>query len=155
MKQYLIDFFKYNDWANKQMIESIGKLPDKEEAINLFSHVIISLNRWIERATKGSDNKGSNWFDQTFPYDQLEKNWTEILNKWVQYIESVDDAKIESKIVFQRPADGKRYRLKLQDIALQINYHSIHHRAQIYRIIRQQGIAPPATDYIYTVFEEV
>ncbi|HEY5534408.1 MAG TPA: hypothetical protein VIL99_05685 [Ignavibacteria bacterium] len=43
MKQYLIDFFKYNNWANRKLLDSMMQMPDKEEAVKLFSHFIYSL----------------------------------------------------------------------------------------------------------------
>ena len=44
---------------------------------------------------------------------------------------------------------------RTQDIALQLNYHSIHHRAQIQSIIRKQGIEPDFVDYIGTVYRKL
>ncbi|MGZ3921946.1 MAG: DinB family protein [Bacteroidia bacterium] len=35
-----------------------------------------------------------------------------------------------------------------------MNYHSIHHRAQVNTLMSKQGIKPPATDYIFTVLQE-
>ncbi len=43
----------------------------------------------------------------------------------------------------------------LMDLALQLNYHNIHHRAQINTLISKQGIKPPATDYIFTKLQEL
>jgi uncharacterized damage-inducible protein DinB len=45
--------------------------------------------------------------------------------------------------------------IKLVDLVLQLNYHSIHHRAQINKLMSQQWIIPPATDYIYTKLIEL
>jgi uncharacterized damage-inducible protein DinB len=44
--------------------------------------------------------------------------------------------------------------LKIKDLMLQLNYHCIHHRAQVNTLISKQGIKPPATDYIFTVLQE-
>ena len=44
---------------------------------------------------------------------------------------------------------------RLIDIALQLNYHSIHHRAQMQMLIRQQGIEPDFIDYIGTKYKKV
>jgi len=35
--------------------------------------------------------------------------------------------------------DGAKWKAELVDIALQLIYHSIHHRAQMQMLIRQQG----------------
>jgi len=43
----------------------------------------------------------------------------------------------------------------LIDVVLQLNYHSIHHRAQIQAMIRQQGIEPDFLDYIGTKVRKI
>jgi hypothetical protein len=47
MKQYLIDTFKFNDTANRKVLEKIKLLPEKTEAIKLFSHLITCQLRWM------------------------------------------------------------------------------------------------------------
>jgi uncharacterized damage-inducible protein DinB len=51
--------------------------------------------------------------------------------------------------------DGAVYTGALKDIALQLNYHSIHHRAQIQAMIRKQGFEPEFVDYIGTVYRKI
>ncbi|MCV4691075.1 hypothetical protein OFC38_33525, partial [Escherichia coli] len=51
--------------------------------------------------------------------------------------------------------DGGRWAAKPLDIALQLNYHSIHHRAQIQTIIRAQGLTPDFVDYIGTKYRKL
>ena len=51
--------------------------------------------------------------------------------------------------------DGGVYAATPKDIALQLNYHSIHHRAQIQTIIRHQGIEPDFIDYIGTKYRKL
>ena len=51
--------------------------------------------------------------------------------------------------------DGGVYTGALKDIALQLNYHSIHHRAQIQAIIRKHGVEPDFVDYIGTVYRKI
>ena len=43
----------------------------------------------------------------------------------------------------------------LCDITLQLNYHSIHHRAKMQMLIRQQGIEPDFIDYIRTKYQKI
>jgi uncharacterized damage-inducible protein DinB len=51
--------------------------------------------------------------------------------------------------------DGALWAAAPQDIALQLNYHSIHHRAQIQTILRREGIAPDFVDYIRTKYRRI
>lgn len=154
MKQYLIDFFKYNDWANRQLIEAVKKLPEPAESVILISHLITSQNKWLNRITKEMDDKTLAWYDTIYPLDQLTDQWLEDVAKWIQFVEDLSEKELAGDFVFERPSDGKKLSVKISDIALQLNYHSIHHRAQICRIIRQQGQTPPTTDYIITTIKE-
>jgi len=51
--------------------------------------------------------------------------------------------------------DGGLYAATPKDIALQLNYHSIHHRAQMQTIIRKQGVEPDFVDYIGTKYRKL
>jgi uncharacterized damage-inducible protein DinB len=70
------------------------------------------------------------------------------------FLNGRSEESLEERITFSRPKDGKQYTAMIQDVILQINYHSIHHRAQLNRIIRLQGLKPPVTDYILTAVKE-
>lgn len=40
MKRYLIDTFRYNNSANKMVLESMKELADKDECIKIMCHII-------------------------------------------------------------------------------------------------------------------
>ncbi|MCB0428828.1 MAG: DinB family protein [Flavobacteriales bacterium] len=155
MKEYLIKLFNYNDWANRKLLEIIKQLPDKEDAIKLFSHLITSQDKWLNRVTRQTDDNSYHWFGQIFPIESIEKNWLESFQKWADTLQSASESDLNNNIVFVRVTDKKEMKVKLKDIILQLNYHSIHHRAQINKLISQQGLTPPPTDYILTAIEEV
>ncbi len=155
MKQYLIDFFKYNDWANRKLLKAIMQMPDKEESVMLFSHFIYSLQKWMNRITKKVEDTSLTWMGPVFPLEQLEQLWSENVNEWIKYLEKIDDSELEKDIIFQPTDRNRKYSAKIREVSLQLNYHCIHHRAQILRIIRQQGQTPPSTDYILTVLKEL
>lgn len=155
MKEYLLNFFKYNDWAFQRVLGAIAQLPDKDESVQLLSHVIMASNRWYNRVSKEVDDSQMKWSGDTFPFDQLEPIWNELLQKWMKLLEKNNESFLNNYVEFVRPKDGKKMSVKIIDVILQINYHSIHHRAQILRIIRQQGQTPPTTDYIVTAMKEI
>jgi len=150
MKQYLIDFFKFNDWANKRIIKAIKELTDKENCLYLFSHLITSQNKWLNRILKEWEDRGSPWYGDVYTTEELETRWTESLNKWLAFLETQTDESLETEIVYGYE-EGKKYKNKIREIAFQLNCHSIHHRGQMARAIREQGLTPPDTDYIDTV----
>ncbi|HMG13800.1 MAG TPA: DinB family protein [Saprospiraceae bacterium] len=154
MKQYLIDTFKYNDFANKKLLEKISSLLDKDYCIKLFSHLINSQIKWMARIKQDPNAQDMNWWEPVYKLEELESNWDKSLKSWVSYLESLSKEEIEEKVSFIG-FDGGCWEAKLLDIALQLNYHSIHHRAQMQTIIRQQGLTPDFLDYIGTVYKKL
>jgi uncharacterized damage-inducible protein DinB len=154
MKAYLIDTFRYNDWANRRLLDGIKHLTDQEESIKLFSHLISAQNKWMNRISKQLEDKSLSWFGESLPLALLEDEWDRSINEWIGYMEKLSDEELDFEVEFTRITDGQKMGVKLKDIALQLNYHSIHHRAQINKLMSQQGQAVPATDYIFTVLKE-
>jgi len=155
MKQYLIDFFQYNKDANLKLLGAVRQLPEPEACIRLFSHFITTQRKWMNRVTKTEDDAMHAWFGEIFPPDSLEELWIASVQEWIDVIAQASEAQLETCIVFNRPSDSRPMGVTLQDIALQLNYHCIHHRAQVNTIIRQQGFTPPPTDYILTRLVEM
>jgi uncharacterized damage-inducible protein DinB len=154
MKDYLIKTFRYNDWANKKLIDAITTLPEKGDVLKLFSHLITSQDKWHNRITHERNDSELTWFGLVFSVDELEKEWERSVKNWIGLLERSTEKDLENKIEFKRASDNKPMRVKLVDLALQLNYHSIHHRAQINSLISKQGQKPPLTDYIFTAMEE-
>jgi uncharacterized damage-inducible protein DinB len=155
MKEYLIDTFRYNSWANLKLLEAIRQMPEMAEGVRLFSHMINAQDIWFSRVNNEVVDKPQSWLNEAFPVEELEERWTTSTNKWLEYLDSKTEADLDNQIVFHRLADKKAFQVKVVDVILQINYHSIHHRAQLLRLIREQGGVPPGTDYILTKISEV
>lgn len=154
MIQYLHETFSYNDATNRKLLQKIALLPDKSAAIKLFSHLINSQYKWMARITRDPAASQMSWWDPVYPEDQLEKEWEKSLKKWTDYLQSKTDEEINTEVTFVG-YDGGRWAATPKDIALQLNYHSIHHRAQIQTLIRAQGLEPDFVDYIGTKYRKV
>ena len=155
MKQHLIDLFKYNDWANGKLLESVKQLKEQEGSVKLYSHLILAQDKWYNRIAKEKEDSSLAWMTPVISLNDLEIMWHESIRVWIELIGSKSEAELYEDVVFNRASDGKRMGIKLMDLALQLNYHSIHHRAQINRLISEQGLTPPSTDYIYTKLKEL
>ena len=154
MKQYLIDTFQYNDYANKLALNKIKELPEKDECIRFFSHLINSMNKWLARINQTPGYAELDWWLPVYELDQLDAKWEECLKGWIDYLVAKIDEELDREVHFIG-YDGTMFAAKISDIALQLNYHSIHHRAQIQYLIRQQGIEPDFVDYIGTKYRKL
>jgi uncharacterized damage-inducible protein DinB len=154
MKDYLINAFKYNDFANRKLIEKVKLLPDKEQCVKFISHLINSQLKWLARIKQDSNAPQMSWWEPVYSLDELEDRWSRSVALWISLLESKTENEIMEVIRFIG-FDGGHWEAKLSDIAIQLNYHSIHHRAQMQTIIRQQGLEPDFLDYIGTVYKKI
>jgi len=154
MKQYLRDTFLFNDLTNKKLLEKIKQLPDNTESIKLFSHLVNSQYKWMARILHDPAAPAMSWWEPIYELDILEQEWNKSLAPWLNYINKHNDEELSAEVTFVG-FDGANWAASSQDIALQLNYHSIHHRAQIQTIIRQQGLDPDFVDYIGTKYRKL
>ena len=165
MKLYLLETFRYNDHANKLALRKMGELPDKAECVRFFSHLINSMNKWLARIEHEPGYADLDWWLPVYDLDELEPRWNECLDRWMRFLDSKSEQELDTEVTWFNPdlaTDGQaaapgsdNFAATITDIALQLNYHSIHHRAQIQYLIRQQGIAPDFVDYIGTRYRRL
>jgi uncharacterized damage-inducible protein DinB len=154
IKQYLIETFRFNDHANAQALEKIKQIPEKEDAIKFFSHMINSQDKWMARILQDSTAQERSWWNPFYPLEDLQAEWNRSLKAWLSFLAEKTEEQLFQDVTFIG-YDGGKFAAKLKDIALQLNYHSIHHRAQIQYLIRQQGMEPEFVDYIGTVYRKL
>ena len=154
MQEYLIETFLFNDSANKNMLKKISELHDKDGCIKFFSHIINSQNKWMARILRDSLAPQMSWWEPVYPFEQLEEKWKSSLDVWINFLKSKSEGEIFQEVEFTG-YDGGKWKARLVDIALQLNYHSIHHRAQMQMLIRQQGYEPDFIDYIGTKYQKI
>lgn len=151
---YLIETFQYNDYANKLVLKKIFELPDKTECITLFSHLINCQYKWLDRITIYPETSKLDWWEPKYKIGELENEWDKSLHNWITFIEKKSE---EDMLAYVKwiGIGNKPYTSQLKDIPLQLNYHSIHHRAQMQSIIRRQGLTPGFVDYIGIKYRKV
>ena len=154
MKNYLIETFNYNDITNRKLLDKIYLLNDKKESVKLFSHLINCQYKWMARIMNDPKAKIMSWWEPVYDFDKLSEEWTKSLELWISYIRSKTDEELSTETTFIG-FDDSTWAATPKDIALQLNYHSIHHRAQIQTIIRQQGFEPEFVDYIGTKYRKL
>ena len=154
MKSHLLDLFSFQDHANRKIFARLGERDPADEAMNLMSHLIHSQDKWLARLREEPDANTREWFGPPFGLDAVLQEWERSVNAWVAFLESKSEEEIQAEVIYAGP-DGARWTAKLADIALQLNFHGVHHRAQIQTIFRQQGLKPDFIDYIGTRYRRL
>jgi uncharacterized damage-inducible protein DinB len=154
MREYLLEAFRFNDETNRRMLRKVRSLPDKQDFTRYFSHLVNSQNKWLTRILDDARSVKMSWWDPVYQFEELEEKWNESVQSWIQFLQGKSEEELYKEIEFTG-YDGGRWIARLIDIALQLNYHSIHHRAQIQVLIRQQGMEPDFIDYIGTKYRKL
>ncbi|HYD21247.1 MAG TPA: DinB family protein [Flavipsychrobacter sp.] len=155
MKEHLLQFLSYNDWANKETLKAILQLPEPSDAIYLFSHLVYAQDKWYNRITPGKPDEQCPQFGPSFPLDTLEAEWKRSVGNWLQLVERSSEDELNKDLIFFRSTDKKKMAVPIKDLVFQLCCHSVHHRAQLNKMISAQGLKVPLTDYIYTKLREV
>src|ERR1043165_8139380 len=100
LKDYLIDTFNYNSITNKNLLKKIQQLPDKENSVKLFSHLINSQYKWMARLLKDPNAADMCWWEPVYEFDQLETEWEKSLKLWTDYIQSKTEEELCTEIQF-------------------------------------------------------
>ena len=144
MKGFFQQLFDYNYYCNKKMIDQCSG-PDKvpDNCIRLFSHILNAHHIWNQRILGNTSDYGvwdlhmvEGWED--IHYDN-QRTTFEIL--------SGTDA-LENRVEYTNSA-GKVFTNEVKDILFHIINHSTHHRGQMMRTFRDEGLAPEPLDYIF------
>lgn len=154
MKQYLIDTFRFNDWANRLTLSAMANMPEPKESTALFSHLLTAQNKWMRRIENDPQETAVKWWDIPYQSEELEAHWETSFKEWLDFLSGLEDDDLNRQIKYKPGADETSCSTSLRDVVLQLNYHSILHRAQICLRLQDQGIEPPHVDYIYYIAEK-
>ncbi len=142
MKIQFIDLMNYNHDANNKFIEVFLNTAEEEgRARDLFCHILNSHAIWVSRILQ-----------QPPPVEVWQthrlSDFKDIQKRNHQQVMDVIAAKKMTMSVHYKNSHGEVFDNYIQDIILHIANHSTYHRGQIAQLWRNEGIQPPATDYI-------
>ncbi len=147
MKTHLIEMFHFNMDANIKLVSTIRAIPDNQEMLLHLSHLANCQYKWLGRIISLPEADAKSWWEPVYTPDVLVEELQRSTQHWLDYLNHRTEETLEDFITFQRGTAGQG-QASLKDIALQLIFHSFHHRAQIQTMIREKGITPEGIDYI-------
>lgn len=157
MKELLLNFTKYNLWANTKITAFLQKLSPPlldKELISSFKtirgtvyHICDAEQIWYNRLAGISF---SSWPSESFNGTDTDfmKLFTEQSRKFTEYAESKSESELLDRIDY-KSLEGKEFTSKISDIVLHCMNHSTFHRGQIVTMLRNVGFTElGSTDYI-------
>lgn len=143
MKEKLIDLFEYTYHYNQEMIKLISGNISKsdEKVISLINHTLNAQQIWNSRIL------GEKTFEvwQINPFENLNTINHQNFLKSTGIVEKSDlDQRIE-----YRNSTGTKFENSIFEMLFHAINHSTYHRGQINSLLKQNGIKPLLTDYIF------
>ncbi len=158
MKELLLQYARYNVWANKQIIDSVFKLEeaDVDREINssfntirkTVYHVWSAEYVWLQRLQLVEHPL---WvagdFDGTFEAACID--WQRVSGELVQFAKKQFDDRSFGHVVQYHDLKKHPHKTPVSEIMLHVFNHSTYHRGQLITMLRQAGLNEiPGTDFI-------
>lgn len=156
------ELFDYTEWANNLVLDAGQKLTSEQlmqdvgishrSILNTMAHMAGAEWVWLER-WQGRSPMGDNvWTPWTTAYikdvPDLRTKWQSIVKDRQTYLEKLTDADLPRTLSFRR-VNGDAGSMPLIRQMQHVVNHATLHRGQTVGMIRQLGIAPPATDLLF------
>lgn len=143
MNSFFEELFEYNFTMNRKVIEKLsGQAEIPSKCSSLFNHILSAHHIWNHRILNDKASF-SVWPDiSTGEYGKINADnfqlSLEILKK-----------KNLQEVVSYTNSKGERFSNTVKDILFHVINHSNYHRAQIATSLKESGIAPVVSDYIF------
>lgn len=143
MESFLKDFFAYNHYANQLFIQSFEDGFDVEKGIKLFSHIINAHHIWLARIHGNTPNYDV-W--EIHVINSFAKVEEQNYKQSIHLLQKINDL---HQVISYNNSKGNAHQNTIKDILLHIINHSTYHRGQLASLIRESGMEPPVSDYIF------
>ena len=144
--------FQYTGWANDRMLTTMQAAESvPERAVELLSHLLRTQDVWFGRIEKTDHAALDFWVDEDLAAcaERAETS----AQRWRTALDERATTDFDQLVSYSN-SKGTHFETPLRDLLYHVINHGTHHRAQIALVLREAGIAPPATDYIYFVREK-
>jgi uncharacterized damage-inducible protein DinB len=148
---------RYTRWASRKVFDAARQLSAEDltrstgishtSILGTLSHIHFADRIWYSRLIDPAEPVLENADLPT-----LETRWPQIQGKWEAWAAPAADADLQRAIRYSTP-DGKLYSTTASQVVLHVVNHATLHRGQIVGMIRQLGIRPPATDFMFHLRE--
>ncbi|MFP3831569.1 DinB family protein [Chryseobacterium sp. SIMBA_028] len=143
MKEKLIDLFEYTNHFNIEMIKVVSENREiiDDKTISLINHTLNAQQIWNARILR--EITFEVW--QINPFESLVEINHENFLKSIDIITNFD---LEKRIEYQN-SRGTKFENSIFEMLFHAVNHSTYHRGQINSLLKQNGITPVLTDYIF------
>ena len=167
-RQDIRHLFDYTEWANELALRAAAELPDEDlrrdfkiSHRSIFATLLhmagaewIWLERWHGRSPAAKEAWSLWTTDSCANLLILNQRWREVIERRAKFISELEEPVLAAELSFKL-LSGDPNSLRLVDQMQHVVNHATLHRGQVVGMIRQLGIAPPATDLLFYLRREI
>lgn len=144
MKPFFKELFEYNHHINQKLAKVFLANADKttEKSVKLFNHILNAHQIWNSRIELIQQRVGVWDIRPTEYFKQIDKT------NYENSIRILDQFDMEQSIHYSN-TKGEKFNNSIKDMLFHVINHSNYHHAQINTELKQSGIEPLVTDYIF------
>lgn len=148
MLETLIRLFKYDAWANEEVLRSLKAMTTPHgRGFKLLAHILSAQWLWLERM-KGVPQSFAVWPEWT--QEQIEAELPKLRRAWKVFLGEKKAADMALRFQYTN-TKGEHFSSTFGDTAMHVAMHGAYHRGQIALLVRESGAEPAYTDYIHAV----
>ena len=151
---------RYSGWASRKLLDAALALPPEEQTnprgvshgsiLGTLGHIYFADRIWYQRTVDPSTAMPP--MSDMSSKEALTGDWQELQKKWEAWADSLKDSDLE-RVASYKFTDGRSGETPVSQILLHLVNHATLHRGQVVGMLRQMGLKPPATDFIFYVRE--
>ena len=142
--EHLRDLFRYDDWANHQILDAL-RVQTSARSLQILAHLLITKQEYFERLS-GKDSTGFDFWPD-LDLDGCENLWASTHTNYTSLLDGADESLLERAASY-KTSEGVPYENTYRELLTHVLLHSSIHRGNIVLKMREDGLEPPKIDYI-------
>jgi uncharacterized damage-inducible protein DinB len=144
MKQFFLQWYKYNAWANRRVIGCLEQQAVTDEKIlTVLGHLLAANFIWLNRIQDLPKSEYKLWGN--YDLKTLRQMVEEADQRWMRFIEQTENF---DRVLKYHNYVGDYFENNVQQIMIHLVNHGTYHRGQVAMLLRQKGFEPVNTDFI-------
>ena len=149
--------YEYNRWANRLILDAVEALSVEEQmqdrSVSHHSihgttlHLLFAEWVWLER-WKGNSPSAPLKAEDFPDLASIRNYWHQIETECADFLNNLTEETLQAPLTYKDIA-GNEHHNPLVLLMQHVVNHATLHRGQIMAMIRQLGIKPPATDFLF------
>jgi uncharacterized damage-inducible protein DinB len=137
-------------WADARTLNALRAMHAAPlDALRLYAHIMAAEHVWLSRIDD-REPEVTAW--PALDLDQCASLGAKNHSAFALLAETLSSHELQRAVRY-RNSKGEEFVNTVEDILMHVAMHGAYHRGQVARIVRGEGGAPQATDYIFFIRE--